>query len=257
MFKIKEESKIRIEKFFKIRKLDRFIKLSKNSSKDLSTPYSKSLLKPNLKDLYFIYNLILKSKRITSLEIGCGYSSEIIALALNENKTKYQNQMKHLRRSHPFKNFVLDNQKKYLNILKKRSKYLKNIIFNYSECTVDIINNNYVLRYQKLPLISPDFIYIDGPSQDKIKNNIYHFNINDKDLMPIVSDILLIEYYLIPGTILLIDGRGANAHFLRDNFKRKWNYKYFKYYDMHYFQLNTNSIGPINEKQLRFFNNNN
>ena len=72
-----------------------------------------------------------------------------------------------------------------------------------------------------------------------------------------MSDILLIEYYLIPGTILLIDGRGANAQFLLDNFKRKWRYKYFKYFDKHYFKLNSNSIGPINDLQLRFFNNNN
>ncbi len=257
MFKIKKIEKKKIEIFFKKKKLDRFIELSKDNKKDLSSPSSKNLLKPNLIDLYFLYNLILKSKRITSLEFGCGYSSEIIALALNENKIKYQKKIKNLRRSHPFKNFVVDNQKKYIKILKKRTKYLKNIVVSYSKCLVDIVKNSYTIRYDKLPLISPDFIYIDGPSQDKIKNTKYHFNINDKDLMPIISDILLIEYYLIPGTIILIDGRGANAQFLLNNLKRKWKYKYFKYYDMHYFQLVAKSIGPINDLQLRFFNNNN
>ena len=75
--------------------------------------------------------------------------------------------------------------------------------------------------------------------------------------MPIVSDILLIEYYLIPGTLILIDGRGANAQFLLDNLNRKWKYKYFKNFDMHLFKLVANSIGRINDQQLRFFNNNN
>jgi hypothetical protein len=215
------------------------------------------LLRPNLEDLYFIYNLILKSKRVTSLEFGCGYSSEVIALALNENKIKFQNKIKNLRRSHPFINFVVDNQKKYLNILKKRSKYLNNIKFNYSECIIDIIKDSYAITYEKIPHVSPDFIYIDGPSQDKIKNQNYNFNIEDKDLVPIVSDILLIEYYLIPGTLILIDGRGANAQFLLDNLNRKWKYKYFKNFDMHLFKLVANSIGRINDQQLRFFNNNN
>ena len=62
--------------------------------------------------------------------------------------------------------------------------------------------------------------------------------------MPMVSDLLLIEYYLTKGTILLIDGRGANAQFLRDNFKRKWIYQYFKEYDQHLFYLNAESFGP-------------
>ena len=34
-------------------------------------------------------------------------------------------------------------------------------------------------------------------------------------------DILMIENFLMPGTIIVVDGRGANAEFLRKNFKRK------------------------------------
>ena len=35
------------------------------------------------------------------------------------------------------------------------------------------------------------------------------------DMMPMVSDILRIEFYLTPGTIILSDGRGANVDFLK------------------------------------------
>ena len=257
MYKIKKIDSKKLEKFFINRKLERFVKLSKNYKKDFSTPFSKSLLKPNLRDLYFIYNLIIKKKRITSLEFGCGFSSEIIAIALDENKKMYQKNIKLLRRNHAFKNFVVDNEKKYLNILRKRSSYKKNIIFNYSKCYMELHNNNYVIRYDKLPMVSPDFIYLDGPSQNNIINRSVKMSVNDKDLMPITCDILLIEYYLIPGTIVLIDGRGANAQYLLDNFKRKWKYKYFRAFDMHYFELISEPLGEINIKQLRFFNNNN
>ena len=119
----------------------------------------------------------------------------------------YQKNIKLLRRNHAFKNFVVDNEKKYLNILRKRSSYKKNIIFNYSKCYMELHNNNYVIRYDKLPMVSPDFIYLDGPSQNNIINRSVKMSVNDKDLMPITCDILLIEYYLIPGTIVLVDGR--------------------------------------------------
>ncbi len=256
MYKIKKLDSKKLEKFFINLKLERFVKLSKNYKKNLSTPFSKTLLKPNLSDLYFIYNLIIKKKRITSLEFGCGFSSEIIALALDENKKKYKKNIKLLRRNHAFKNFVVDNEKKYLNILRKRSNYKKNIVFNYSKCFMDLYNNNYVIRYDKLPLVSPDFIYLDGPNPKNILNRSVKMNIKDKDFMPITCDILLIEYYLIPGTIVLIDGRGANAQYLNDNFKRKWEYKYFKNFDMHYFELIAEPLGKINMMQLNFFNNN-
>ena len=39
-----------------------------------------------------------------------------------------------------------------------------------------------------------------------------------------VSDILKFEYFYTPGTIIVCDGRAANAKFLKDHFKRNWKY---------------------------------
>ena len=38
------------------------------------------------------------------------------------------------------------------------------------------------------------------------------------------SDILQFEHFLTPGTIILFDGRTANARFLKNNFQRNWKY---------------------------------
>ena len=73
--------------------------------------------------------------------------------------------------------------------------------------------------------------------------------------MPMNSDLLKIEPYLIPGTILITDGRGANAQFLKSNFKRKWIYEYHNNYDQHIFYLNEDSLGNINTNLLNFYNN--
>ena len=40
--------------------------------------------------------------------------------------------------------------------------------------------------------------------------------------MPMSCDILKIEYFLRPGTIIVIDGRTSNYRFLKNNLQRKW-----------------------------------
>ena len=86
----------------------------------------------------------------------------------------------------------------------------------------------FATEYSKLPLCNPDFIYLDGPDQYNIKKSSNNFTTAHPDLMPMVADILKMEYFLLPGTIMLIDGRGANASFLRNNLERKWGYKYLE-----------------------------
>ena len=66
-------------------------------------------------------------------------------------------------------------------------------------------------------------------------------------------DILKIEFFLTPGTILVIDGRGANAEFLKKNFLRKWSYKYVKKVDQHIFILNEKPLGKYNLNQIKFY----
>jgi hypothetical protein len=114
--------------------------------------------------------------------------------------------------------------------------------------------NRIVTKYKKIPLCNPDFIYLDGPDQSQIKSNVSGINIKHNDFMPMVSDILKIEYFLLPGTIIVVDGRGANAKFLKDHFKRKWNYIYKKDLDQHIFVLADPPIGKLNEKQIMFYN---
>ena len=80
-------------------------------------------------------------------------------------------------------------------------------------------NGRICTEYEFLPLINPDFIYLDGPNPFSVSGNISNFNTAHKDLMPMASDILKIEPFLLPGTIILIDGRTANANFLKIIFK--------------------------------------
>ena len=112
----------------------------------------------------------------------------------------------------------------------------------------------YATEYLKLPLINPDFIYLDGPDQFGTKGAINNFSTRHADLMPMACDILKFEHYLIPGTIILIDGRAANARFLKSNFQRKWKYVDDTKNDQHIFYLNEKPLGRVNKEILNFYN---
>lgn len=258
MIKFPRKKKISVlVNFFKTKGLSLLLEAAKEQPLKVNDLKKIKPYKPELIDLYNLYQLIVKNKRITSLEFGCGWSSLIIALALRENKKKYSAQVKNLRRNNAFQNYVVDNEKKYLKISKNRIKnfdptLLKDNFFLFSRAQLVKNNFRYVTEFKKIPNINPDFIYLDGPDQFKIisKNK---FNINHKDYAPMSADILKIEFFLNPGTIILIDGRGLNANFLRKYLKRKWRYKYYKFSDQHVFILGNDIKGKHSENLLKFF----
>ena len=218
----------------------------------------KKTYSPVLSDLYSLYYLIIHNKRTTILEFGSGWSSLVIIKALIELKNKYSKKKLNLRRRNLFELFILENEKKYLNITKDRINKklsLKNlrVSYNYSEVQMVNYKGMFATEYKRLPLCNPDFIYLDGPDQFKIKNKINGFTIKHSDMMPMVSDILKFEYFLIPGCMILVDGRGANAKFLKDNLKRNWSYKHLKSFDQHLFILNDPSLGKINNNLIKFY----
>lgn len=258
----------KIEKFFLEKNLKDIVIKSKKRPQSVNEMIIKEAYKPELDDLYRLYNFITLNKRTTILEFGSGYSSLIFLLALQYNKKKFFNKTSSLRRNNLFELFIVDNEKKYLSLTKKRilnfKKKIKDknlrkefdnikINFIFSDCVMTMYRGNYATEYTKLPLCNPDFVYLDAPDQFKIKGKINNFTTAHKDMMPMACDILKFENFLTPGTIIVTDGRGANSEFLLNNFKRKWLYLNDKIHDQHIFYLNSPALGKYNEKQLRFY----
>ena len=90
-------------------------------------------------------------------------------------------------------------------------KNIPKVHYCYSQIEMTTFKDLISTQYKKLPLCNPDFIYLDGPDQFNIKKNVNGISTRHKDMMPMVSDILKFEYFYTPGTIILIDGRSANA----------------------------------------------
>ena len=223
----------------------------------VSDPYP-----PTLEDQYRLYQFIILNKRTTILEFGSGWSTITFASALNELKKKYSIAINKLRRNNPFELFVLENEKKFFNITKRRtSKFFSNrkelppkINYKFSEVEMTMFNNNFATQYKSLHLCNPDFIYLDGPDPWTVKGKINNITIKHKDMMPMACDIIKLENFYTPGTIIVVDGRGANAKFLKDNFKRNWLYRYEC--DQHIFYLNDPVLGKYNKLQLEFYKEN-
>ena len=258
----KKVSKKQLKEFFEGKGLEKLNILSNTKNLKINQMISDSPYKPELDDLYRIYKFITLNKRTTVLEFGSGWSTLLIHLALNENKKKYQKEVSKLRRNNPFELFTIENEKKFLYLTKKKVTHFtkmnkKNINskinYFFSKVEMTIYNRRYATQYKKLPLCNPDFIYIDGPDQFNVKKKINNFTTAHKDMMPMICDVLKMEYFLTPGTIIITDGRSANAQFLNENFKRRWIHHYDKSFDQHIFYLNAPSLGIYNKKQLNFY----
>jgi hypothetical protein len=85
-------------------------------------------------------------------------------------------------------------------------------------------------------------IYIDGPDPEQIPTEIKGYKYNNFSL-PMSADILQREFFLWNGTEIIMDGRGANAEFLRKNLKRDWHYFKDSYNDRHIFRLDSEPWG--------------
>jgi hypothetical protein len=210
---------------------------------------------PELYDLYRLHQIVLKYKRTTVLEFGVGWSTKIFANALLINKKKYLNKVKNLRFSNAFQVHSVDNYKRFITQTKKKlsNDEKKNTFIKFSQVRMCQYNGIISTEYDELPRINPDLIYLDAPGQFNIKGSINNISTSQVDFMPLACDILKIEYFLKPGTIIVIDGRAANYNFLKNNLQRKWkSFNDFKN-DQYFLILNEPPLGALNLKQNEFY----
>ena len=177
--------------------------------------------------------------------------------ALSENKKEFAKYTDaELRRQDKYEIHSIDNIKKYIRITEKEiPKHLAvNGIckFHYSQVEMGEFGGRICTYYSKMPNVCPDLIYLDGPNQFSPKGNIRGFQQTYPDRMPMAADILAIEHYLQPGTLIVVDGRTANARFLKTNLQRNWAYFYNEKWDQHYLELQEMPLGVYNKKMLEF-----
>lgn len=226
-------------------------KIKKNNYESVD-PYSTEPFKAELDDLIRLHYLITTRKVSTILEFGVGKSTIVFNHALKINKLNYNEFVtNNLRRSNPFECHSLDNNFKWIREVQKNYQ-TENVIYHHAKCNVSTFNDRICTFYDKVPNICPDFIYLDGPDQFSPKGNIRGVSTNNPDRLPMAADILSFEHFLLPGTLVAVDGRTANARFLKSNLQRNWSYEHFVEYDQHFFELCEQPLGIYNKRQIDF-----
>lgn len=247
-----------IAKYIEKHGLDRLIlpeshkPLGVNEAVDPShtTPYA-----PEWDDLIRLHALMLERRITTVLEFGCGYSTLIMAHALSVNARKHGSFVSsNLRRHNPFEIHTVDDMPEYLASTREKipEDLRSHVHFHETGVAMTTFNGRIATEYGTLPNICPDFIYLDGPSQHSVKGDIGGITTAHPDRLPMACDLLKMEHFLLPGTLILVDGRTANARFLQTNFQRGWRHRHDKKGDVHLFELTEPPLGPYNKRQIDY-----
>lgn len=215
-----------------------------------------SPISPQLFDLYRLHRFVLENKRLTILEFGTGWSTKIFADALYKHQKLAKSAIINLRKDNLFQLHVVDDQQEFIDISASRidKDMSHNVHFYQEKVLMTTFNGRIATEYKSLPNINPDLIYIDGPDQFSSIGSINGWSTRTSDMMPMSADVLKIEHFLVPGTIIIIDGRAANARFIKANFQRNWTYNYDDQFDQHYFCLDEDPLGRYNNAQLNYYN---
>lgn len=215
---------------------------------DNHTPFSTEY-----DDLIRLHRLIISRKVTTILEFGVGKSTAIFNHALKYNEELHLDYMKkNLRRSNLFECHSVDNNQEWIDITKNNYPNLEKVNFHNSPIETSTFNDRVCTFYNVLPNICPDFIYLDAPDQFSSTGDVRGISTRHPDRLPMSADILAFENFLLPGTMVVVDGRTANATFLKNNFQRNWKYYHAEDFDQHFFELQEKPLGPYNKKQIEY-----
>lgn len=214
-------------------------------------------LPPDVEDLVRIHKLIRKRKSFTVLEFGTGFSTIVIADALKKNKHDWENlkTKPKIRNRYMFQCFTVDTSEKWIATAKERiPEDLKDFItFQFSTVKIGTFNGQLCHYYESLPDVIPDFIYLDGPDPKSVSGSINGLSFQPDERTVMAADLLLMESTFLPGTFILIDGRTNNARFLKNNFKRQYEFHWNPQDDITTFELKEGRLGMYNVLGSDFF----
>jgi hypothetical protein len=235
--------------------IDSYGDLDKKMSAKWTTidPNNKTALPPELDDLIRLHYIVRTRKVRTILEFGAGKSTSVFADALSQNKVDYTDRVnKELRITSLFEIHTIENNEEWKNLVEEKLRHSPIVNLHLCELMMGEFNSRVCTYYYGIPNIRPDLIYLDGPDQYSVKGDVRGIHTRHPDRMPMSADILAIEHFLEPGTLIVVDGRTANARFLRSNLQRKWEYQFHSEFDQHFFELKEEPLGLWNAAAIKF-----
>ena len=202
-------------------------------------------------DLYYLYCLTRRSAAVSVLEFGSGWSTLAFAKAIDENRKSMANDYA-VRHPNPFKILSVDASSHWMSVtLGRLSPELRDLVLPLvSTPKISELQASYVSLYEELPSFTPDIIYLDGPDPEQVSGSLDGFCFLELHGLPMSADILRMEPHLWPWTLIVTDGRTANARFLQSNLKRNWQFIHDPFGDRTIFRLDETPFGQVTEEHI-------
>jgi hypothetical protein len=196
-------------------------------------------------DLESLKNILERTNRLNILEYGVGHSTLVFARHIDRTWGLWANTPLPIRLN------VVDASMEYIGywakqIIEACGALVADELIYFHHKTPELVNigNQIVSCYPYMPKVPPDFIYIDAPEP-------YQTKMPDA-FAPIIGDVLRYEAFLLPNTIIVIDGRAMQARFLFRHLKNQWHYRYCPERDQHFFVQAEGTLGlPKHEKLIK------
>lgn len=209
---------------------------------------------PKWMDLARLHASIRGCMAITVLEFGVGFSTLTMADGLSKNKQDWERivEKPEIRNSNMFELHSVDTSEKWID--KANSLIpgrLKDIVtLHHSPVYVGTFQDRMCHFYKQIPDIVPDFIYLDGPDPANVEGALDGLSWHCEDRVVMAGDILRLEPILLPGTLIIVDGRKANARFIGAHLYRSWNILDDEKGDVTVFDLQEASLGEYNRAAM-------
>lgn len=211
---------------------------------------------PNYADLARLHRYVRQRKAMTILELGVGFSTLVMGHALYQNQQDFADAVADsgIRQSNQFEIHAVDTSERWLDVARAyMDEQLRELVhLHFSPSRIGTFAGRICHYYDALPNICPNFIYLDGPDPRQVEGDIGGIGFDHSDRTPVSGDILRMEYLLLPGLMILVDGRTNNARFLKDHFRRDFRHFHDPEGDYHTFELVEAPLGRLNRLQLEF-----
>ncbi len=213
------------------------------------------LYKPEVRDLYRLYNFVIDNCVISILEFGSGWSTLALSMGLEFNnynlKAVYTG---YKRNPNSFRLCSVDSSKffsdKAVNRLSENQRNLVDVFI--STPYLNKFQGYPISTWEPVPRFDFDLIYLDAPEPEQIVVEGTALPMSTLYDLPIAGDICINEPYILPNASIIVDGRTANVRFLKSKLYRNWSVKNYEAQDVSVFYLDEQPLGSINEAHISF-----
>jgi hypothetical protein len=187
-------------------------------------PADPDALLPDVNDLVRLHRLVRERPCVTLLEFGIGCSTIALAHALEQNEVEHGELLRErlTRNRQLFQLFSVDASERWVEHTRSRlpAHLSGRVHLTHSTVSATTFNGRLCHTYDQLPDVVPDLIYLDGPDPSDVQGAIAGLTFSVPERTVMAADILVMEPTLLPGTVVVVDGRESNTRFLTRNLQR-------------------------------------